>query len=204
MIGIISTLSFTITLSHNQFTTAHNKSSTEPLYLDCWGLAPFSFSFSVVLLQLFCTPTAPASEFDCLIFLLHEFHRKHFSSVVLECVFIGTLPSNGYPSIVESVTPGTRSPSRRPAMVICVTICFSRLQCLQTFPEKEIIANFYIVAPLNAYCFLINFVVLGIQWFPGIIKIHSVYTEWSCHISKWIRVKLRKVTKCDVGVGKSK
>jgi hypothetical protein len=51
----------------------------------------------------------------------HGPHGKHFSSVVLECVFIGSLPNNGCP-IVDSVAPGRCLPSRCLAMVIRVKI----------------------------------------------------------------------------------
>jgi hypothetical protein len=47
------------------------------------GHWPFSFSFSVVLLALLCTPTAPASEFDSLIFPQHVLHGKHFNACLL-------------------------------------------------------------------------------------------------------------------------
>jgi hypothetical protein len=69
--------------------------------------------------MLFCTPTAPALEFD-----IHSYgpHGKHFPSVILECVSIGPLCSNGCPSIVESVIPGMRLPNCCLAMDICVKI----------------------------------------------------------------------------------
>jgi hypothetical protein len=70
----------------------------------------------LVLIQL------PASEFDALIFPRHRPHGKHFSSVLLECVFIGPLPSNGCPSNVETVTPGMCLWSRCLAVVAYVTI----------------------------------------------------------------------------------
>jgi hypothetical protein len=47
---------------------------------------------------------------------------KHF---FYECVFIGALPIDGCPSIVESVTSGMCLPSRCLAMITCVTITFN-------------------------------------------------------------------------------
>jgi hypothetical protein len=72
--------------------------------------------YSVVLLQL------PASELLLcpLIIPRHGPHGGHFPSVVLECVFIGPLPSDGCP--IESVNPGVCLPSRCLAMIICVTV----------------------------------------------------------------------------------
>jgi hypothetical protein len=89
MIGLINT-SFTITVNHNKFTKAHNKSSAETLTL------------SILVLLLRCTPLYSvvllqqlASQLDSLIIPRHGPHGKHFSSVVLEWVFIGPLPSIG-------------------------------------------------------------------------------------------------------------
>jgi hypothetical protein len=76
----------------------------------------YSYSSSVLL-------HLPASEFDSLIIPRHGPHGKQFPSVVLECVVIGPLPSNGCP-IVESVTPGMCLPSR------CVTVLWHAYKCL--------------------------------------------------------------------------
>jgi hypothetical protein len=75
--------------------------------------------YSVVLLWL------PASELVLcpLIIPRHGLHGKHFSSVVLECVFIGPLPSNRCP-IVESVTARLCLPSICLTMIMCVTKCW--------------------------------------------------------------------------------
>jgi hypothetical protein len=52
----------------------------------------------------------------------HVFPRHGPPSTENTCVFIGSLPSNGCPNIVESVTPGMFLPSRCLAMVTYVTI----------------------------------------------------------------------------------
>jgi hypothetical protein len=59
--------------------------------------APPYSSYSSAFLQL------PASEFDSLIIPRHWPHGKHFSSVVLECVFIGPLPNNGL--FIKNLSP---------------------------------------------------------------------------------------------------
>jgi hypothetical protein len=43
-----------------------------------------------------------------------------------KCVFIGSLPSDGCPSVVESVTSGMCLPSHCLAMIICVTMWFCK------------------------------------------------------------------------------
>jgi hypothetical protein len=54
-----------------------------------------------------------------------------------ECDFIGSLPSNGCPSIVESLTLGICLPSRCLAMFICVTICLYSEFCVQVYEIYE-------------------------------------------------------------------
>jgi hypothetical protein len=64
----------------------------------------------------------PPYSFICpLIIPRHGSHGKHLFCYQ-ECVFIGPLPTNGCPSIVESVTPGMCLRSRCLAMVIYITI----------------------------------------------------------------------------------
>jgi hypothetical protein len=220
MIGFINTY-FTITLNHNQFTTAHSKSSTEPLtaedslhshsrsplysvVLRCtplysvvllqlpasesrshiatggqliskswtamvlfsgspsltrgrvsfvyaagprqhslsrvsvpWDSWPY-FTVSDLRLHISSPPRLAGSRWRysnppphgyhsllCpLIIPLQGSHGKHFSSVVLKCVFIGPLPSNGCPSIVDSVTPELCLLSRCLVISVCFTIFY--------------------------------------------------------------------------------
>jgi hypothetical protein len=104
------TPSFTITLYHNKFTTAHNKSSAEPLTAEN-SLHSRSRSTTDFCSVDFLPDNSSART-----------PRKTLFFCFQECVFIGRLPSNGYRSVVESVTPGLCLPSRCIAMVICVTI----------------------------------------------------------------------------------
>jgi hypothetical protein len=119
MIGLL--IPFTTSLNHSQFATAHNKSLAEPLTAEDWlrsRSATDSLYFSVLLeLQLR--------------------NSTHFLSTdptentyILECMFIGPLPSNGRP-VVDSVIPGMFLPSRCLAMVICVTVIYSEGICFQ-------------------------------------------------------------------------
>lgn len=77
---------------------------------------PFANNIGTSILQ------PPVSLLRPLIISLHGLHGKLFPSVVLECVSIGLLPSNGWLSNVESVIPGLYLPSRCRAMVVWVTI----------------------------------------------------------------------------------
>jgi hypothetical protein len=80
---------------------------------------------SVVLLVLFCTPTAPSFEIRLLYFLGTDHAAQKTPLILVACcysrVFIGSLPRNRCPSI-ESVTWGMFLPSRCLAMFICVTV----------------------------------------------------------------------------------
>jgi hypothetical protein len=57
----------------------------------------------------------------------HGPHGKH--ATCQECVYIGSLPSNGCPSVFGSVTSGKCLLSRCLSMVVCVTIFLCGLQC---------------------------------------------------------------------------
>jgi hypothetical protein len=52
MIGFINTFLYNHSESQS-ITIIHNKSSAEHFFLDCRGLAPFSFSFDSVLYYLY-------------------------------------------------------------------------------------------------------------------------------------------------------
>jgi hypothetical protein len=68
-----------------------------------------TLSYSDVFLQFSCNSSGTGPTENS-VFCCHE------------CVFIGPLPSNGYPSIVETITSGMCLPSRCLAMDMCVIL----------------------------------------------------------------------------------
>jgi hypothetical protein len=77
------------------------------------------FLIKIAQCQKLCSVLCSVPFSDC---SWHGHQGKNFFFVFIEWVFIGPLPSNGCPSIIENVTPGLCLPSRYLAMVICVTI----------------------------------------------------------------------------------